>query len=69
MSNTTTPRERFLQICNFERKGDIYFWGVDSWNEAINRWVREGMPVKNINIHCIVLRKSRKAAKQKYCRQ
>jgi uroporphyrinogen decarboxylase len=49
MSISITPRERFLQICNFERKGDIYIWGVDSWNEAINRWVREGMPVKNIN--------------------
>ena len=44
-----TSRERFQGICNFERKEDVYFWGVDSWNEAINRWVREGMPVKNLN--------------------
>jgi uroporphyrinogen decarboxylase len=44
-----TAQERFQAICNFERTGDVYFWGIDAWNEAYLRWVREGMPVKNLN--------------------
>ncbi|HSV31006.1 MAG TPA: uroporphyrinogen decarboxylase family protein [Atribacteraceae bacterium] len=43
-----TPRERFRAICRFERVDDPYFWGVDSWTEAFRRWIREGMPVKNL---------------------
>ena len=44
-----TAQERFRAICNFELKGDIFVWSVDSWNEAYRRWIREGMPVKNMN--------------------
>ena len=44
-----TSQERFLAICNYELKGDIFVWSVDSWNEAYRRWIREGMPVKNMN--------------------
>ena len=43
-----TPRERFSAICNFERANDIFFWGIDSWNEAFRRWVHEGMPVHSL---------------------
>jgi len=44
-----TAQERFQAICSFERKDDVFVWGVDSWNEAFKRWVREGMPVKNLD--------------------
>jgi uroporphyrinogen decarboxylase len=44
-----TPLERFCGICKFERVDDPYFWSVDSWNEAFERWVSEGMPVKNLD--------------------
>ena len=40
-----TRRERFLQIARFERGNDPYIWGLAAWNEALRRWVREGMPV------------------------
>jgi uroporphyrinogen decarboxylase len=54
-----TARERFRDICNFERSGDVFIWSVDSWNDAFKRWVREGMPVeslknkKEINMHLL----------------
>jgi uroporphyrinogen decarboxylase len=54
-----TARERFQAICKFERRDDVFFWGVDAWNEAYNRWVREGMPVrdlsskKELNLHLL----------------
>ena len=54
-----TAQERFQAICNFERPDDVFIWGIDSWNEAYNRWLREGMPVKNmdnkkeINMHLL----------------
>jgi hypothetical protein len=42
-------RERFKKICSFERPNDPFMWSVDSWNEAFDRWVKEGMPVKNLD--------------------
>lgn len=54
-----TALERFKAICKFERKDDPYFWSVDSWNETFDRWLKEGMPVKNmedkkeVNMHLI----------------
>ena len=42
-------RERFRAICRFERPGDVFIWGVSSWNEALERWVREGLPVGNVD--------------------
>jgi uroporphyrinogen decarboxylase len=54
-----TAQERFQAICNFERPDDVFIWSIDSWNEAYNRWLREGMPVKNmdnkkeINMHLL----------------
>ena len=44
-----TAQERFRAICSFERHDDVFMWSVDAWNESFNRWVREGMPVKNLN--------------------
>ncbi len=41
--------ERFKKICSFERKNDVFFYSIDSWNEAYDRWVLEGMPVKNLS--------------------
>jgi uroporphyrinogen decarboxylase len=52
-------QERFGAICSFERQTDVFVWGVDAWNEAYKRWVREGMPIKNlenkkeINMHLL----------------
>jgi uroporphyrinogen decarboxylase len=52
-------RERFGAICSFKRQNDVFVWGVDAWNEAYKRWIREGMPVKNlenkkeINMHLL----------------
>lgn len=44
-----TPKERFKKICRFERTNDPFIWSIDSWNETYRRWVREGMPVKNLD--------------------
>lgn len=44
-----TAKERFKSICAFERKNDPYIWSVDSWYEAFERWITEGMPVKNLD--------------------
>ena len=44
-----TAQDRFQAICNFERSDDVFIWSIDSWNEAYNRWLREGMPVKNMD--------------------
>jgi hypothetical protein len=41
----STPRDRFQSICRFERPDDPFFWGISSWNEALDRWRDEGMPV------------------------
>ncbi|HCT92797.1 MAG TPA: hypothetical protein DF613_15670 [Lachnospiraceae bacterium] len=52
-----TPRERFLKICDFALCDDPYFWSIWAWPETIDRWSKEGMPVKNlrnmkeINLH------------------
>jgi uroporphyrinogen decarboxylase len=52
-------RERFIEISNFERKNDPSFFGIFAWTEALKRWVKEGMPVKNlenmkeINMHLL----------------
>lgn len=54
-----TSRERFKQICRFERKGDPYFWSIAAWPETYERWEREGMPVtdktfsslREVNLH------------------
>ena len=59
MSEKLTALERFKKICSFERADDPFFWSVDSWYEAFERWVEEGMPVKNLdnkqelNVHLI----------------
>ena len=59
MPNKMTARERFKKICSFELKNDPFMWSVDLWNETFDRWVIEGMPVKNtdnkreLNMHLI----------------
>lgn len=43
-----TAQERFKKNCAFELNEDVFIWSVDSWNEAFHRWMREGMPVTNM---------------------
>jgi len=43
-----TTRERFKEICKFERPNDIFTFGLFCWNETYDRWMKEGMPVKNM---------------------
>jgi hypothetical protein len=40
-----TARERFRQICRFERPNDPYMWSVAAWENTYKRWYDEGMPV------------------------
>ena len=52
-------RERFKRICRFERVNDPYMWSIAAWPETLERWVAEGMPVrepsfrnlKEVNMH------------------
>jgi len=39
-------KERFKQICRFERPNDPYVWGVPTWKGTRERWYKEGMPAK-----------------------
>lgn len=54
-----TPQERFKAICRFERPNDPYLFSVVSWNETLDRWAAEGMPVddlsnmKQVNMHLL----------------
>jgi hypothetical protein len=38
-------RERFLQTMRFGQPDRIPYWECAFWNEALDRWVTEGMPV------------------------
>jgi hypothetical protein len=42
-------RRRFRQICRFGRMDDPFMWSVHAWNATLDRWVREGMPVSNLD--------------------
>ena len=42
-------RDRFKQICRFERCNDPFLWGVAAWNETLGRWLAEGMPVTSLD--------------------
>ena len=59
MSTEMSALECFKKICAFELKDHPFLWSVDSWNEAFDRWIKEGMPVKNmdnkkeVNMHLI----------------
>ncbi len=44
-----TAQDRFKQICRFERRNDPSFFGIFAWVETYHRWVREGMPVDNLD--------------------
>jgi uroporphyrinogen decarboxylase len=52
-----TPLERFKRICRFEAVDVPFIWSAASWNEALDRWRSEGMPVedlsnmKQVNLH------------------
>ena len=48
MAPKMTSLERFKKICTFELKDGPFMWSIDSWNKTFDRWVREGMPVKNL---------------------
>jgi hypothetical protein len=43
-----TPRERFKRICRFELPDDFFTFGLFCWNETYDRWISEGMPVRNM---------------------
>jgi hypothetical protein len=44
-----TALERFQRVCRFEPVDVPFIWGVASWNEALDRWQAEGMPVKDLS--------------------
>ena len=44
-----SSRERFRAICRFERTDDPWVLSVASWNETLDRWVAEGMPVSDLS--------------------
>jgi len=52
-----TPKERFKHVCNFEPVEPPFIFSAASWNEALDRWQAEGMPVedlsnmKQVNLH------------------
>ena len=54
-----TPKERFKKICSFELPDDFFTFGLFCWNETYDRWISEGMPVKNmenvkeVNMHFV----------------
>ena len=54
-----TPKERFKAICHFKRANDPFIYPFSVWNEALDRWVAEGMPVddlsnmKQVNMHLL----------------
>ena len=50
MTKKMTALERFKKNCAFELKNDPFMYSVDAWNETFNRWVKEGMPVINLDI-------------------
>ncbi len=41
-------RERFKKICRFERPNDFFTFGLFCWNDTYDRWLKEGMPVINM---------------------
>jgi uroporphyrinogen decarboxylase len=45
-----TARERFKQICRFERPNDPYMWSIAAWSDTYKRWYDEGMPVEASNL-------------------
>jgi hypothetical protein len=49
MAKKETAKDRFKAICAFERKNDPFIWSIDSWYESFQRWVKEGMPVRNMD--------------------
>ena len=49
METAITPKEKFKGTCAFERVNGPFIWNIDSWYESFKRWVREGMPVKNLD--------------------
>ena len=66
-----TSKERFKQICRFERHNDPFIWSVASWYETIELWLREGIPVKNldnmkeVNLHLLGLQDQNEAIQPK----
>ena len=49
MAQKMSPIERFKKICSFELTDDPFIWSIDSWTATFDRWVSEGMPVKNLD--------------------
>ena len=52
-----TPKERFKAICRFQPVEPPFIFSAAAWNEALDRWQAEGMPVsdlsnmKQVNLH------------------
>ena len=48
-----TALERFRAIARFERKNDPFLWSIAAWDEALERWRQEGMPVDPKDRHAL----------------
>lgn len=44
-----TSKERLKKICRFEPVDKSFIWSAASWNEALDRWQQEGMPVRDLS--------------------
>ena len=44
-----TSKERLKKICRFEPVDMPFIWSAASWNEALDRWQQEGMPVRDLS--------------------
>ncbi len=38
-----SPKQRFLDICHFKRRGDLWLSGI-FWPETLEKWVKQGAP-------------------------
>ena len=43
--NDISAKQRFLDICHFERRGDL-FTSDSFWPETLEEWVKQGAPEK-----------------------
>jgi len=41
---STSLKERFLDICRFQRPGELYLTGDGFWSRTLKEWVKQGAP-------------------------
>lgn len=48
-----SPKERFLDICNFKRPDDLCLTttGNAFWGETLREWIKQGAPEQILNAH------------------